>query len=422
MRLTILYAGLFLASGTVLIAITSALAATDNPPLQEYRYGPASGSAPGTSITVPGLIQQTMASEYAQQVQQHAAVQHELLLQSLIALAIMSVLSIGLGWLVAGRFLRPLRTITATARRVSAISLDERLALAGPDDELKELADTFDGLLSRLEQSFEAQRRFVANASHELRTPVTRQRAMAEVALGDPSPTVESLRATCTGVVDASIQQERLIEALLTLARGQRGLGKRAPADLADIAERVTHARLPDAHSRGLTIETSFAAALFYGDERLAERLVANLVDNAVLHNIPGGSVRVSTRTPRRGGAALSVTNSGAVIPPAEVSGLFEPFRRLGTERTGNRNGTGLGLSIVDAIATAHDAVLRARALPAGGLEIRVHFPSVEPPSAGQLPAVQEETRPSPTDTSVTRQSKSGSVARFRSCPGPDRR
>jgi signal transduction histidine kinase len=373
MRLTILYAGLFLASGTVLIAITSALSATDNPPLQEYRFGPASSSAP-----VPGLIQRIMTSAYAQQVQQHAAVQRQLLIQSLIALAVMGVLSIGLGWLVAGRFLRPLRTITATARRVSASSLNQRLDLAGPEDELKELADTFDGLLSRLEQSFEAQRRFVANASHELRTPVTRQRAIAEVALGDPSPTVESLRTTCTEVVDASIEQERLIEALLTLARGQRGLGHRALADLADIAERVTRARLPDASSRGLTLETSFAAAPFYGDERLTERLVANLVDNAVLHNVPGGSVRVSTETPSQGGAALSVANSGAVIPPAEVSSLFEPFRRLGTERTWNRDGLGLGLSIVDAIATAHDAGLRARAQPGGGLEIQVHFPPAE--------------------------------------------
>jgi len=374
MRLTILYAGLFLASGTVLVGITSALAAVNFPLLTEYNIGSGGGSASGPGGSLPGFIQEVMANHYAQEAQARAAAQHELIIQAAIALAVMSVISIGLGWLVAGRFLRPLRTITTTVRRVSASSLGQRLALPGPADELKELGDTFDALLSRLEQSFEAQRRFVTNASHELRTPITRQRALVEVALGDPSPTVDSLQAACARVLTAGIEQERLIEALLTLARSQRGLDKREPVDLAAIAGQVARAREPEAHRRGLTMSTEFHCAPLDGDERLAERLVANLVDNAVLHNVPDGSVRVSTGTDQQC-ATLSVANTGPVIPPADIGALFEPFRRLGADRTADRNGLGLGLSIVDAIATAHGATLRPHALPGGGLEIRVRFP-----------------------------------------------
>jgi signal transduction histidine kinase len=374
MRLTLFYASLFLASGIVLVGITSALAAANFPLLTEYKYRTGPGLGLGSVGSLSGLFQQIIADTYAQQAQARAAAQRELIIQSAAALAVMSVISIGLGWLMAGRFLRPLRTITATVRRVSASSLGQRLALPGPADELKELGDTFDALLARLEQSFEAQRRFVANASHELRTPVTRQRALVEVALGDLSPTVESLQDLCAQVLGASIEQERLIEALLTLARSQRGLDQRERFDLAALAGLVARAREPEAHRRGLTMTTSLRPAPLEGDPRLAERLLANLVDNAVLHNVPGGSVRVGTGTDQRC-AALSVTNTGPVIAPAEIAALFEPFRRLGADRTADRDGLGLGLSIVDAIVTAHGATLRAQALPGGGLKIAVRFP-----------------------------------------------
>jgi signal transduction histidine kinase len=306
--------------------------------------------------------------------QQRTAELNQLLEESGIALAIMAVVSIGLGWLVAGRVLRPLRTITAAARSVSASSLHARLALAGPDDELKELGDTFDGLLARLEAAFGAQRQFVANASHELRTPLARQRTLIEVALADPQPSVTGLQDVCERVLATGEQQERLIEALLTLARSQRGLDRREPVDLAAITDEVVLTRRPETQSRGLTVAAKLGPAPALGDARLAERLVANLFDNAVLHNVAHGSIEVATAT-QDGHAVLSVSNTGPVIERGEVSRLFQPFQRSGIDRTGGRDGLGLGLSIVGAIAAAHGAWLRANERPGGGLGIQVGFP-----------------------------------------------
>ena len=390
LRLTLLYGGLFLLSGTVLLAITYVLVAHRFPTFVAAHSlsgsggtaaqsqgqtsimigGTTSACAPSRNIIMPSQLSQCAATASARQ---QAAELNQLLTQSGVALGIMTVISIGLGWLVAGRVLRPLRTITATARRVSATSLHQRLALAGPDDELKELGDTFDGLLARLEASFDAQRQFVANASHELRTPLARQRTLVEVALRDPEPTVDSLRHTCDRVLAAGQQQERLIEALLTLARSQRGLGRREPIDLASVAGGALTTRRAEAARRGLNVTVSLAPAPVLGDPRLAERLTTNLIDNALRHNVPGGWVEVTTGH-RSGQAFLSVANTGAVIDPAEVSGLFEPFRRRGADRT-DREGLGLGLSIVRAIAAAHHAGLRARALPGGGLSIQLRIP-----------------------------------------------
>jgi signal transduction histidine kinase len=311
----------------------------------------------------------------AQVSQQHDDELHQLLLMSGIALAIMAVVSIGLGWFVAGRALRPLRTITAAARDISASNLHERLALDGPEDEVKELGDTFDGLLGRLEGSFEAQRRFVANASHELRTPLTRQRTLVEVALGDPEATVDSLRASYGRVLTAVEQQERLIEALLTLARSERGLERREPFDLANLTGEVLLARRSEVERRGLHLQAKLEHATTSGDRRLVERLVANLVDNAARHNVPDGHVKVVAGT-KAGRVHLSVANTGPKIPPAEVDRLFQPFRRLGVDRTAQRDGLGLGLSIVQAIATAHGATISAQAQPEGGLAIEVAFPA----------------------------------------------
>jgi signal transduction histidine kinase len=292
----------------------------------------------------------------------------------------MSVVSIGLGWVVAGRVLRPLRTITATAREISATNLDRRLTLQGPDDELKELGDTFDGLLARLDASFQSQRRFIANTSHELRTPLALQRTLLQLALSDPEPTVDSLRRAYDGVLGATYQQERLIDALLTLARGELGLDRRRPLDLADVAEEALLSRTTEATDRDVLLVSTLHGAPTEGDPHLVERLVANLVDNALRYNTVAGQVEVTTGTTAEG-TLLSVSNTGPLVPADQLDRLFQPFQRLGAERTRHDGGLGLGLSIVQAIATAHGATVRARSRAGGGLEVRVTFPQ-----AGQGP------------------------------------
>ncbi len=428
LRLTLLYGGLFLVSGAGLLAITYLLVARQSGDDFLFVRGAVKGitapnihtvgpmlftdgsgikingltyrlAAPGNSVNPSTLRQlqaqarqlqaqadqlQTQARQLrAQATRQHAAELHQLLVVSGIALAIMAVAAIGLGWLVAGRVLHPLRTITAAVREISASNLHARLALAGPDDELKELGETFDGLLGRLEAAFEAQRRFVANASHELRTPLARQRTLVEVALGDPEATLDSMRASYARVLAAAEQQERLIEALLTLARSERGLERREPVDLAAVTDEVLLTRRLEMERRGLHVEVALDHAPTAGDHRLVERLVANLVDNAVGHNVAAGRVTISTGT-TAGQAILSVANSGPVIPPAAVDRLFQPFQRLGAERTGRQDGLGLGLSIVQAIAAAHGATLSAQARPDGGLAVEVRFPAGEAGTTGR--------------------------------------
>jgi signal transduction histidine kinase len=302
-----------------------------------------------------------------------------LLTRSGLALAIMALASIGLGWLIAGRALRPVRTMSTRARGISERNLHERLALDGPDDELKELGDTFDGLLGRLEAAFESQRRFVANASHELRTPITLERALVEVALSDPDASVESLRETCRRVLTASEQQERLIEALLTLARSQRGLESRAPLDLREITAEAVRAMPPN----GVKVETELGDASTTGDPAMVERLVANLMQNAIRYNEPGGWVTAWTGM-RDGEPTIEVTNPGPVVRPEQVEELVKPFSRLdgnGSFAARNahaRQGLGLGLSIVQAIVDAHGASLTTAPRAEGGLKVAVRFPRID--------------------------------------------
>jgi signal transduction histidine kinase len=333
---------------------------------------------------------------------QRSAQLNTLLTTSGIALGITAVLSIGLGWLMAGRALRPVRTMSARVRGISERNLHERLALVGPNDELKELGDTFDGLLGRLETAFDSQRRFVANASHELRTPITLERTLVEVALADPDASMASMRDTCRRVLAAGEQQERLIEALLTLARSQRGLERREELDLGDLAGDVIQGISAD----GVRLEAELGEAGTTGDPALVERLIGNLVDNAVHYNQAHGWVRAWTGM-RDGRAVLRVSNTGPAVSPEETLVLAEPFRRLGGQGSANGNGgggtlgsgngsvqasgngsgqgsgnrhshgLGLGLSIVDAIATAHGADLRATPRDGGGLEVEVRFPGV---------------------------------------------
>src|SRR5580700_8040193 len=308
------------------------------------------------------------------QAAQRAADSHQLLVNSGIALAIVAVLALLAGWLMAGRMLRPIRTITRTARRISSASLHERLALDGPEDELKELGDTLDDLFTRLEAAFEAQRHFVANASHELRTPLTAERALLQVALDDPDTTVAGWRSTAQEVLASSDEQAHLIEALLTLASSETGLDGHEPVDLAAIVSSIVTGLAHESGALGVHIDEAIEPVTFDGDPLLTERLVANLVINAVRHNVADGRVEVRTGV-QDGRAVLSVTNTGPLVPPADVDRLFQPFQRLDRRRANYKDGHGLGLSIVRAIATAHDATITACPRPDGGLRVRVSFP-----------------------------------------------
>jgi len=441
LRLTLIYSGLFLICGAGLLAITYVLvsnatagyfsstgpngrtvgafvggapgAAKHGSPPQRLQV---SGNGPrSTKLNLtPAQARVVTRRMEAATASQHASEMHQLVIYSGIALAIMAAISVGLGWLVADRVLRPLRTITAAAKDISATSLDKRLALNGPDDELKELGDTFDDLLARLEASFAAQRQFVANASHELRTPLALQRTLVQVALADPDADAESLRAAHQRVLASGAHQERILEALLTLSRGQAGLDKREPFDLATLAGHVLRSRQPDAQDRQLAIHTALAPAPASGDPRLAERLVANLVDNALRHNLPGGHVEVVTGT-KNSHAVLLVTNTGPVIPATEVDRLLQPFQRLGSDRTGHGEGLGLGLSIVQAIAQAHGAALTIHPHPGGGLQAEVRFPGpsqasgshvgVEHPLPAEPAGQTIQPTPATSSTRRTRQS-----------------
>ena len=393
LRLTLLYGGLFLACGAILLAVSyvlvkqatapwganvhmavagSSQARVPADPLTGHRGGRA--LPPGQVSRLVGLLGKQIAATTLRQV----------LIDAPIALAIVTVIALALGWLVAGRVLRPLATITAAARRISASSLNQRLALRGPDDELKALGDTLDELFARLEAAFDTQRHFVANASHELRTPLTRERAMLQVALDDPGTTADTWRGVAREVLASNTEQESLIEALLALASGEGGLGQREPVDLAAITSEILLAARPEAARRGLSLDAVTGPAPLLGDKLLAERLVANLIDNAVRHNIAGGQVEISTET-RDGRAVLTVVNTGPAIPPEAVGRLFQPFLRLGGRRIHHDNGHGLGLSIVRAIAAAHGASITAHARRGGGLAIDVTF----------LPAASADGNPS---------------------------
>ena len=401
LRLTVLYGGAFLACGAAVLALTYLLFGHTTPPASSSG---APAILPGAHktvglkvpvaavqragrydvITVPAVVaQQLKAADAVPAVQQArvarqadeliAYAKRQLLIVSAIALAVIAVAAAAIGWIIAGRVLRPLSAITAAARRISARSLHERLALHGPDDELKELADTLDGLFARLEASFEAQRQFAANASHELRTPLTRERALLQVTRADPAATISTWQAVSRELLASNAEQEHLIEALLTLASSEADTGEHEPADLAAITSEALAAARPAISRLGLHAQTTIQPAILDGDPLLIRQLAANLIDNAIRHNIPGGDIQITTTT-SHAGAVLSVTSSGQVIPAAEVDRLFQPFQRLGP-RPARGDGHGLGLSIVRAIVTAHAATIAAQPRPGGGLAIDVTFP-----------------------------------------------
>jgi signal transduction histidine kinase len=396
LRLTVLYGAAFVICGAAVLGLTYLLAGgtvhfagvNASPVLHQILKAPAADVHRAGRYDIINIVinpQQAKTAATQAHLSQIASDRKQLLVASAIALAVFVVAASVIGWLLAGRVLRPLSTITAAARRISASRLDERLALHGPDDELTELADTLDSLFARLEASFDAQRRFAANASHELRTPLTRERTLLQVTLADPAATTGTWQAVSRELLASNAEQERLIEALLTLASSEAGTGEREPVDLAAITTAALDAASPTISRLGLNIQARFQPAVLDGDPLLVQQLVANLIGNAVGHNIPGGEVQVATGT-SGGHAVLSVTNSGPVIPAAEVDRLFQPFHRLGPRRARRDGGHGLGLSIVRAIATAHAAAITARARPEGGLAVDITFPPPPgaPPGGGQ--------------------------------------
>ncbi|GAA3236724.1 sensor histidine kinase [Nonomuraea helvata] len=297
----------------------------------------------------------------------------QLLTGSAAALVVLIPVALALGWFVAGRFLRPLRAITATARIISAGDLHRRLDLGEPTDELTELGHTLDDLFTRLEAAFDAQRHFVANASHELRTPLAGLRTLLEVALADPDADADTLRAACQEALALGGHQERLVQALLALAISERGVTRWDTLDLAHVVEGVLASRRDQAAEAGIDLAEHLTPAVTAGDPRLIESLVANLIDNAIRHNHADGHVKVATQTSGTL-VALTVTNSGPVIPDDQIQRLFQPFQRLAPDRHGRRDGYGLGLAIADAVTQAHHATLTAAARPEGGLSITVRF------------------------------------------------
>jgi signal transduction histidine kinase len=389
-RLTLLYTGLFAVCGAVVVTVSYALVA--QLPVQgkgNPRQPSFSGGAPASfaarcrseelSVRPDGHVLAKCAAYFQQQ---GAQVQRELTLShlpeySLITVAVVLALAAVLGWIFSGRALRPVHQVTAAARAASEHNLSARVAPTGPRDELRELAETFDEMLGRLQAAFEGQQRFIANASHELRTPLAVMRATVDVVLDNPDSTPGDLRGMAADIRAAVDHAEHLIGALLILARNEYGLTVREETDLAAVAEDVldVFGYRPD----GRRVHATLEPAVVSGDPVLAERLIANLVDNAIRYNLPGGEVWVSTRTVA-GRGELTVANTGPVVDPADVGRIFQPFERL-SDRT-SHDGFGLGLAIVASIAAIHGGAATARPRDDGGLSVTVTIPTEVPRAA----------------------------------------
>jgi signal transduction histidine kinase len=365
-RLTAMYGGLFVAIGLVLLLINYLLVL---------------GALPTPNAVVAGRVGTPdflpSAPTGAQTTQQYMvgtldvyrdSTVATMVWTSAIALLIAAVIATVASWYLSGRVLRPVHSITATARRLGAENLNRRINMDGPDDELKELANTFDNMLDRLATAFDSQTRFVANASHELRTPLAVQRTLVEVAMADPEAPLE-LRRLGQHLLLTNERSERLIEGLLVLARSDRGLQQRVPVELDKVVETVLIGCIGMADEHNVTVKKSIRARTVAGDPVLLERLVTNLMHNAIRYNKPGGSVSVEVGA----SPAVRVVNTGPSVPVEAVPGLFEPFRRL--ERTATSGGSGLGLSIVRSVVKAHDGSIAAGARRAGGMDIRVDLP-----------------------------------------------
>jgi signal transduction histidine kinase len=373
MRLTALYGALFVVSGAVLLAITGGVVVSSS-----QVSVTAANQAGLPALTQDQIRIQQLRDQLANaEAQIHSGVSHGLLVGSAIALGIMTVISLVLGWIVAGRVLRPLRQMTAATRRISADSLHERLAVAGPGDELKDLADTIDGLLERLEEAFAAQRRFVANASHELRTPLTTMRASVDVAVAKPEPVPPQTIALADRLRGELDRVDGLLDGFLALARAQHGdLPGQATLSLEYLTAAALAVRADAIAAKHLTVHhvTGAEGTWVTGSQPLLCRMVDNVADNAIGHNRDGGWISVTTGADEHM-AHLVVETGGDVLDADQVSELTQPFRRLGADRTGYDHGSGLGLSIVEAIATAHAGTLDLRPRPEGGLRVSIALP-----------------------------------------------
>jgi signal transduction histidine kinase len=375
-RLTVVYAVLLLGTCTVLVGLNYAMLYQS---LYTNIQAPSADEmAAWAAQAGPNPQTEEKIQSFQQQQATIARLRTETLLstagRSAIGLAVTALLGLGISWIVAGRMLRPLRSLTAATRRISQDRLHERIALDGPSDELKELADTFDEMVARLEASFNSQRRFVADAAHELRTPLAIARTGAEVQLAKRQATPEQWQAMAHRVLAATGRAERTLDGLLALARSDGGVIAGETHDLAVAAAGALSDADGDAERAELTVRTDLRAAPVNGDPALLDRLVSNLVDNAIRHNHPGGWVEVVTD---RGDQKASVTvrNSGDPVPPAEVDRLFEPFQRLASQRTADGRSTGLGLAIVRSIVGAHGGTVMAAANAGGGLTVTVTLP-----------------------------------------------
>lgn len=377
-RLTVLYGGMFLIAGVLLLWIIYLLAAHAINEGSElpFRILNAYVQPTNCSALPSGYITNEQFNQAVGTCMQHQRdlALNTLLNRSLLALIGLAVVAFAFGYVVAGRVLAPLGRITRTARGVASSDLKRRIELDGPDDELKELADTFDGMLDRLERSFDAQRRFVANASHELRTPLAINRTLLEVQLSDPAASTD-LQQLGRTLLATNERSEQLVEGLLLLARSENEIVDRKPVDLSEAASQALEQTRAEAESKGVRLREDLHSAVVQGNGVLLERIALNLVQNAVRYNLPeDGWVEVTTGV-RDGRATITVTNTGPVVPAYEVDNLFEPFRRLRTERTGSDKGVGLGLSIVRSVARAHGGAISARPREGGGLIMRVDIP-----------------------------------------------
>ncbi len=376
MRLTALYGGMFLIAGVLLLGSVYLLVGRSlaNQQLLDIRFAQNVHIIDGRGVEI--TPQELTRMQERWQTDQRGIVLHELLQQSLLALVLLSLIAFGFGYLMAGRVLSPLGRITAAARSVAGTGgsgLHRRIDLDGPDDELKELADTFDEMLERLDRAFDSQRKFVANASHELRTPLAINRTLLEVALGDPDMPPQ-LRDLGDNLLATNERSERLIEGLLLLARSEHELTDRKPVDLAEVAGRTFEQTGAEAAERGVELRGDFQPATVSGNAVLLERVALNLAQNAVRYNVPDGWVEMATSTVE-GTALLTVANSGPVIPADGVETLFEPFRRMRGDRTASEKGVGLGLSIVRSVVRAHGGWIEAEPRAEGGLIMRIGFP-----------------------------------------------
>jgi signal transduction histidine kinase len=394
-RLTLIYGGLFLVAGVLLLAVTYVLLGEQingSMPksiepnamhLERLDRGPDGPTRQVVVLTrdgdrLTGAAAQRWMDEQTAALREAAST--SLLAQGAVALGVVAAVALGFGWLVTGRVLAPLRRVTDTARRIAASpgpnpGLAERIELRGPDDEVKELADTFDTMVERLDRSFHGQRRFVANASHELRTPLTLGRSLVEVAMHRRSAS-EDVKTLGTRLLEINSRHEQLISGLLMLAKSDHEVDARFPVDLADLVGHVVEQTAPEAATEGVTVHENAADAPTTGDALLLERMVHNLVENGIRHNTgPGGVVLVTSRV-LADRAEVVVENTGPPVPAEEIPALFEPFRRHTTDRLVTAKGVGLGLSIVRSVATAHGGTATARPRPGGGLVVTVSLPA----------------------------------------------